>query len=188
MFAFFCLVLSFSAIGGMAYVGSKSKFVPMVVEVDRLGQAVAVKALNGDEAIADPKRHAYAEMFELIENLRTVTTDRKANNSLIEKGFSRLTGSARTYARDELRKNPPNDVGASKTVQPIVRTALPLGGKTWQIDWEERSFNLQGEDMGTEYWRATVQYTMNPSEDEKVFRRNPAGFYVSEMSWQKIIK
>lgn len=188
MFAFISLAIAAISIGGLISVALKSKFIPMVMEVDKLGQTVAVKALYGDEAVTDPQRLVYREMFDLIENLRTVTTDRQANNDRLSKGFSRLTGAAEQYVRTELRKAPPNEVGATKTVQVIVRSALKLTGKSWQLDWEEHSYNLNGEETGVEYWRATVQSELNPSADEKVLRRNPIGFRVPELFWQKIVR
>lgn len=188
MFAFFCLFLAFVSLGGMIWTAMQSKFIPMVMEVDKLGQVLVVKALNGDEAVSDPRRLVYREMFDLIENLRTVTTDRQANNDRLSKGFSRLSGSAERYVRTELLKAPPNVVGASKTVQVIVRSALPLTGKSWQIDWEEHSRNLAGEEAGVERWRATVQYELNPAGEERLFRRNPIGYVVTELSWQRLVQ
>lgn len=188
MFAFISLAIAAAAVAGLIWVALKSKFIPMVMEVDKLGQTVAVKALYGDEAVTDSQRQVYREMFDLIENLRSVTTDRQANNDRLTKGFSRLTGAAERYVRTELRKAPPNEVGASKTVQVIVRSALKLTGKSWQVDWEEHSFSLAGEEVGVERWRATVQYELNPSGDEKAIRRNPIGFTVPELSWQRIVQ
>lgn len=188
LFAFFSLALAAFAVGGVIHIGSKSKFVPMVLEVDKLGQVVAVKALTGEEAVTDPRRLVYREMFDLFENLRTVTTDRQANNDRMDKAFLHLNGAARVYVRTELRKAPPNEVGTTKTVQVIVKTALRLSEKSWQVDWEEHSFSLAGEEIGVEMWRATLQYDLDPSGEEKYFRRNPIGFTVSELSWQKVVK
>lgn len=188
MFSFFSQAITALAVVGLIWIGAQSKYIPMVMEVDKLGQVVAVKALHGDEAVADTQRMVYREMFDLIENLRTVTTDRQANNDRLEKGFSRLSGAAENYVRTELRKAPPNVVGATKTVQVKVRSALRLTGKSWQIDWEERSFNLGGIETGVELWRATVQYGLEPSSDAKEIRKNPIGFKVPEMSWQKVVQ
>lgn len=175
------------AIGGVIYIGAQSKYVPLLVEVDKLGRTVAVRALSGDDAITDSSRMVYREMFDLVENLRTVTTDRTANNDRLSKGFSRLEGAARMYVRTELRKAPANDVGATKTVQVKVKTALKLTGKSWQIEWEELSYNLAGEYLGVELWRATLQYELKPSSDEVSIRTNPIGYMVPELSWQKVI-
>ena len=186
-FAFAMLVVTLLAVGGLVYIGSQSKFIPMLVEVDKLGQTVAVRALTGHDAVVDSNRLVYREMFDLIENLRTVTTDRSANNNRLTKGFSRLQGSGYNYVKTELKKNPPNEVGTTKTVQVKVTTALKLAGKSWQIDWEEHSYNLGGVGLGMEKWRAILQYDLLPNGDEMSIRTNPIGFTVSEISWQKVI-
>lgn len=183
---FLMACIALTSVCGLIYVAQQPKFVPMPILVDKLGQTLAVKALYGDEAITDKNRLVYREMFDLITNLRSVTTDRVANNDRLTLGFSRLEGAAAKYVREELRKAPPNIVGATKTVQVKVRSAMPLTGKSWQIDWEEHSFNLAGEAIGVESWRSTLQYDLKPTGDEKVIRTNPIGFKAMEMSWQKI--
>jgi type IV secretory pathway TrbF-like protein len=188
-FAFISLTIAAMGVSGAVWIGGKSKLIPMVFEVDKLGQTVAVKVLNGDEAVTDANRLVYREMFDLFENLRTVTTDREANNDRLHKGFSRLAGAAASYVREELRKAPPNEVGATRTVQVTVRSALRLTGKSWQVDWDETSRGLNGVVVGPpEHWRATLQYVLDPSSDEKVFRTNPIGFTVQEISWQKVVE
>lgn len=177
------------AVGGVVWIGIQSKYIPYTVEVDRLGQVLMVKVMDTENTpkTAIPKE-VYREFFELVENLRSVTTDRDANDDRISKGFSRLRGAAHNYVRAELRKAPPNEVGKSKTVQIKVKSAQPLSGKTWLVEWEEHSRSLQGEEIGLEVWRATITWTQEEgAESEKKARRNPSGFYVDEMSWQKVI-
>lgn len=185
--AFASLVVTALAVIGVIYIGSKSKFVPMMVEVDKLGRTLAVRALTGNDAVTDSSRLVYREMFDLIDNLRSVTTDRQANDDRLANGYARLSGAGRVYVRAELKKAPANDVGATKTVQVKVKTALKLAGRSWQIEWEELSFNLAGEALGVELWRATLQYELLPSGEEESIRKNPIGFTVPEISWQKVI-
>lgn len=189
MFAFFLLLLLAGAIGGVIVIGSKSKFVPFMVEVDKLGRTIAVRALDGGDAIADFGKMDYREIFELIENLRTVSSDIGANNKHLEDGFSRLRGAAASYVRTELRKAPPNEVGASKTVQVLVKTAFPISGasNTWQVEWEEHSYGGDGEAIGVEKWKASVSFTFDPSDKEEVFRKNPLGFFVDNLNWARVI-
>lgn len=184
-FAWMAVIAALS-VSGSIYLAGRSRFIPMVVEVDKLGQTLAVRALTGDDAVTDSNRLVYREMFDLIENLRTVSTDRFANNGRLSAGLSRLTGSANNYVKTELRKAPPNEVGTTKAVQIKVRSALKLTGRSWQIDWEERSLGLNGDDIGVEVWRATLQYTLEPAANAEAIRRNPIGFTVSELSWQKV--
>ena len=187
LFAFFAMGIAALSVCGVVYIGSQSKYVPMLVEVDKLGQTLAVRALTGDDAVTDSSRLVYREIFDIVENLRTVTTDRFANNDRISKGFSRLNGSARNYVRTELKKAPPNEVGTTKSVQVKVKSALKMAGKSWQVDWEEHSFTLNGDLIGVELWRATLQYELIPSDDVQIIRINPIGFNVSDISWQKVI-
>ncbi len=187
LFAFICLGIAAIAVCGAIYIGSQSKFVPYLVEVDKLGRTVAVKALTGDEASVDPSRLVYRELFELVENLRTVTTDVGSNNRNLTNGFARLSGAANTYVRAEIMKAKPNDVGQTKTIQVVVKTALRLTDKTWQVEWEERSYGLNGEFMYAEKWKATVGYRLSPQGTEEAIRQNPVGFIVTDMSWQKVI-
>ncbi|HJV75108.1 MAG TPA: VirB8/TrbF family protein [Noviherbaspirillum sp.] len=186
-FAFISLGIATLAVAGVIYIGAKSKFVPYLVEVDKLGRTVAVRALTGDDAITDAKRNVYSETFELIENLRTVTTDRMANNRNLDKAFSRLSGSALAYVKAELKKAPPNEVGKTKTVQVQVKTALKLTDKTWQVEWEEYSYGLNGDFLGMEKWKATLQYKLAPSGEEEQIRKNPIGYTVPELNWMKVI-
>lgn len=179
-------ITTMMAVAGLTYVALQPKFIPQLVEVDKLGQTVAVKAIYGDEAITDVNRLVYREMFDFFQNARSVTTDRQENNRKLKKVFLRLDGAANKYVRTELRKAPPNVVGASKTVDVKVRTAMPLTGKSWQIDWEEHSFNLAGEATGVEYWRSTVQYELRPTGTPSIFQENPIGFTITEISWQTI--
>ncbi len=187
IFAFISLGIAAIAIAGALYIGSQPKFVPYIVEVDKLGRTVAVRALDGDDATVDSKRIVYSEMFELIENLRTVSTDMAANNSRIEKGFSRLKGAGAEYVRTELRKAKPNDIGETKTVQVQVKIALPVSDSSWQVEWEEHSFNLKGEEIGIERWKANLKFVLKPSKNEEIFRKNAIGLYVTELNWVKVI-
>lgn len=185
--AFCCLAIAGLSIVGVIYIGAQSKFVPYLVEVDKLGRTLAVRALTGDAAVSDPARLVYREMFELIENLRTVTTDVGANNRNLTNGFARLSGAANIYVRAEIGKAKPNDVGQTKTVQVVVKTALRLTDKTWQVEWEEKSYGLNGDFMGSEKWKATVGYQLSPQGTEEAIRQNPSGFIVTDMSWQRVI-
>lgn len=187
MFAFFCLFLAAVAIGGVVYIGAQSKIIPMLVEVDKLGRTVAVRVLDGDDAVTDANRLVYREMFDLIEHLRTVTTDVAANNSNLSKGFSRLSAGASGYVRTELRKAPPNEVGTTKTVQVQVKTVLRISENVHQVEWEEHSFNFKGEEFAVEKWKATVTYKLVPPSAEEGIRINPIGFTVNDLSWMKVI-
>lgn len=187
-FAFIMAGISIMAVAGVIWIGSQSKFIPYLVEVDKLGRTLAVRALSENDILRNANGQIYREIFEMVENLRTVTTDRNANNDRLTKGFSRLTGSALAYVKQELKKAPPNTVGQSKTVQVQVKTALRLSDKSYQVEWQEHSYNLAGELLAVDNWKATLSYELVLSgDDPEVIRKNPIGFTTYEMNWMKVI-
>jgi type IV secretion system protein TrbF len=68
-----CLLIAWGAVGGVIYIGSKSKYVPYVIEVDKLGEAVAVGPAQL-AAPADP-RVVRASLASFISSARLVTPD-----------------------------------------------------------------------------------------------------------------
>jgi type IV secretion system protein TrbF len=68
-----CLLIALGAVGGVIYIGSKSKYVPYVIEVDKLGEAVAVGPAQL-AAPADP-RVVRASLASFISSARLVTPD-----------------------------------------------------------------------------------------------------------------
>lgn len=181
-------LLSVAAVGGMAYIGSLPKIKPYPIEVDHLGRVRAVRALSENDTRIDPERIIVAELDEMIVNLRTVTTDREANNRNISKGLSRLAGAAHTYAYTELRKAPPNEVGTTKTVQVKTYPPLKISDGVWQIEWEELSQNLAGQLIGSaERWKAVITVKLQPNlDDEEIFKKNPYGFQGHQLNWTRV--
>lgn len=185
-FAFFSLVVAACAVGGIAYIGSQSKIKTYLVEVDKLGRTIAVRAVDGRDAITDPKRMVYREMIELIENARTVTTDFGANNKALTYVFTRLEGAAYNYVKTELLARKPNEVATSHTVVVDVNAALPITDNTWQVEWTETSYNLKGEKMpNPERWKANIYFELRPGGSEADLKRNPLGFTSPSLSWTR---
>ena len=67
------LLIVLAAVGGLIHIGSQSKFVPYVVEVDKLGQAVAVAPAQ--RAAAVDQRVVHASVASFVSDARLVTPD-----------------------------------------------------------------------------------------------------------------
>ena len=67
------LMIALAGVGGIIYIGSQSRFVPYVVEVDKLGQAAAVAPAQLAAAV-DP-RVVHAAVASFISDARLVTPD-----------------------------------------------------------------------------------------------------------------
>jgi len=67
------LLVALGGIGGMIHIGSQSKFIPYVIEVDKLGQQLAIT--RADRAANVDSRVIRATVAEFIADSRTVTPD-----------------------------------------------------------------------------------------------------------------
>ncbi len=55
-----CLMIALASVGGIIHIGSQSKFIPYIIEVDKLGQALAVSLVHQRCAYCD-SRYRLAE-------------------------------------------------------------------------------------------------------------------------------
>jgi len=190
--ALISLLVAFAAVGGVVYIGSQSKFVPYVVEVNKLGEAMAVAPAS--QAGKVDQRIVRASVAEYIVNARTVTPDIAMQRRAIFKVYALMNpGSPATRKMTAyLNGNPetnPFKRAAKHTVNVEIVSAIPQTSATWQVDWIETQRTRKGEVVGKPYrMRAmlnVVGHPMPPDVSDDQIRLNPMGIYVSDYSWTK---
>lgn len=82
------LLIALSAVGGMIYIGQQSKFVPYVIEVDKLGQTMAVSRV--DRAAPVDNRVVQATLTSFIADARMVTPDVAVQRAAIYRVYALL--------------------------------------------------------------------------------------------------
>jgi type IV secretion system protein VirB5 len=194
LFGVACLMIALGSIGGVIYVGSKSKFVPYVIEVNRLGEAVAVGPAQV-AAPADP-RVVRATLASFIASARLVTPDVSLQRAAIFRVYALL------HSKDPAAQQMNEWYNGSKESSPFVRAAkvtvttdinsvLPISGTSWQVDWQETTRDREGALVGQPvHMRAMVTVYLDPpsiSGDEAAIERNPLGIYVSNFTWQEVL-
>lgn len=190
--ALISLLLALAAVGGVIYIGSQSKFVPYVVEVNKLGEAMAVSPAA--KAAKVDQRIVRASVAEFIVNARTVTPDVAMQRRGIFKVYALMTaGSAATRKMTAYLNGSPETTpfkrAEKQTVNVEIVSAIPQTATTWQVDWIETQRTRKGELIGKPYrMRAllnVVSQPMPPDVTEDQIRLNPLGIYVSDYSWSK---
>lgn len=190
--ALISLLVAFAAVGGVVYIGSQSKFVPYVVEVNKLGEAMAVAPAS--QAGKVDQRIVRASVAEFVVNARTVTPDIAMQRRAIFKVYALMNpGSAATRKMTSfLNGNPetnPFKRAEKQTVNVEIVSAIPQTSTTWQVDWIETQRSRKGDVMGKPYrMRAmlnVVSHPMSSDATEDQIRLNPLGIYVSDYSWTK---
>lgn len=186
------MLITLAGVGGMIFIGSQSKFVPYVVQVDKLGQAVAVAPADR-AAVADPAV-VRASVSAWISDVRMVTPDVALQRKAVFRVYSMLAPNDPATAKTNEWLNGTEDSSpfkraAKETVSVELDTVLAQTPDTWQIDWIETTRDRQGILKGQpQRLRALVTvYTVPPTTDttEQQMRDNPLGIHLRDFSWSK---
>ncbi|MEX3547692.1 MAG: conjugal transfer protein TrbF [Burkholderia sp.] len=186
------LLIALAGVGGVIHIGSQSKFVPYVVEVDKLGQAVAVAPAQ--RAAAVDQRVVHASVASFISDARLVTPDVALQRKAVFRLYSMLSANDPATAKTNEWLNGSEDSSpfkraAKETVSTEILSVIPQTPDTWQVDWMETTRDRQGVVKGQPFrMRALVTvYTVaaTPQTTEEQVRNNPLGIYVRDFSWSK---
>lgn len=192
MVAILCLLITLASVGGIAYVGSQSKFVPFLYHLDSHGRATAVGPVELASQ-TDPRVLA-AAIGDFVANARLVTVDAALQRKAVYQVYAMLseqdpaTGKMNQWMNGTEDSNPFTRA-EKETVTVDISTVLPQTADTWEVTWMESVWNRKGEANGPPVaMRALVTvYRAGPSptttEDE--LRRNPLSVYVRDFSWSK---
>ena len=188
------LMIVLAAVGGIIHIGSQSKFVPYVYEVDKLGQTNAVGPMSRASK-ADP-RVIHASVAEFIGDARLVTPDVALQRKAVYRVYAKLgPNDAGTAKMNEWLNgkadSSPFARAAVETVSVEITSVIPQTPDTWQVDWLETTRDRQGVAKGEPVrMRALVTvYVVEPTADtkEEQLRNNPAGIYVRDFSWSRLL-
>jgi type IV secretory pathway TrbF-like protein len=185
-------LITLAAVGGLGYIGSQSRFIPYIVEVDKLGQAVAIQP--AEQAASGDPRVVRAMVANFISDARMVTPD----GDLQKKAIERIYGLLQLH--DPARQKMNEWFSASKDSSPFERaqkvivsveigSVLQQSPTSWQVDWVETTRDREGAMQGQPArMRAIVTvYIVPPSQQtsESQIRSNPIGMFVKDFSWSR---
>jgi type IV secretory pathway TrbF-like protein len=185
-------MITFAAIGGIIHLASQSKFVPYVIEVDKLGQTMAVAPAQ--RAAPIDQRVVHASLASFMSNARLVTPDIALQRKAIFAIYAMVNAddpaaSKMTAWLNGSEASNPFHRAAKETVETEIVSVIPQSPDTWQIEWNEKVFDRQGVPVGRPYrMRALATVEIIPPTDttsEEKIRQNPLGVYVKDFSWSK---
>lgn len=190
--ALLCLMITLVAIGGVLHLASQSKFIPYIIEMDKLGQTAAVAPAQ----LATPvdQRLVRANLAAFISNARLVTPDIALQRKAVLAVYAMLHGDDPAAAKMTAWLNGneasnPFQRAAKETVETEIVSVIPQSPDSWQIEWNEKLFDRQGVPIGQPYRMkalATVEIVPpDASTTEEKLRQNPLGVYVKDFSWSK---
>ena len=186
------LLVALASVVGVVYIGSQSKFIPYVIEVDRLGQAVAVQPAQTAEPANERVIHAYVAAF--INDARQVTPDIALQRAAIFRVYAMLSGNdpATLEMNQFLNGNPelnPFKRAEKETVAVQIESVMRQTPESWQVDWVETVRDRQGTvKMPPFHMRALLTVYLEPptpATTEEQIRKNPLGIYIKDFRWSK---
>ncbi len=186
------LLIALAGVGGIIHIGSQSKFIPYVIEVDTLGQALAAGPVSA--ATKTDPRVIHASVAEFITDARLVTPDVALQRQAVFRIYAKLaaTDPATAKMNEWLNGTPessPFKRAAKHMVSIDIQSVLTQSPDTWQVDWVETTRDRQGVRQGAPVtMRALITvYTAEPTAQttEQQIRLNPLGIYVRDFAWSR---
>src|SRR5271166_2920127 len=165
------------------WMASQAHVVPYVVEVNKLGESLAVHRVVAAPPI-DPGR-IRAQLARWVADVRTVYADPDAirANGTEALAWVEHGSDAFTQVTTLFRDNPPTVRGAKESVGVAIESVGQIGADTWSIDWNEETRPKDGTAASVSYWRMTARIKIVPPTDDATIMINPAGVY---LTWFKI--
>lgn len=189
-FGFAGLIVAGGAVGGLVHIGSQSKFVPYVIEVDNYGRPTAVS--RADSAETPMPRVMAAQISEWVHNMRSVTSDAILQRSNVFKAYALLPDNTSARLKADEWFNGKGESGANPferaakgTVETVIQKPLPISPDTWSVDWEEIERDRDGKINKSSRYRVMVTVSITPPETEDQILANPTGLGITEFSWSK---
>ncbi|AAF85612.1 conjugal transfer protein TrbF (plasmid) [Xylella fastidiosa] len=185
------MLIGLAAVGGMTYIGSQSKFIPLVFQQDGSGNTISMTRPDHiPEARVDDYRTAVSDF---ITNIRLVTPDAGLQHKAVLKTYGYLvpndpaTLKTKEYLNGTKETNPFNRA-ANEMVNVDVKSVLQQSKDTWQIDWQETVRGRDGSLKGAPYMmRALVTIYQNKDTEVKPEKMliNPHFIFVKDYNWSK---
>jgi len=188
------LMISLASVGGMIYIGSQSKFIPLVFQQDSGGNTVSITRA---EKIPDAKIDDYrTAVGQFIEHIRLVTADADLQRKAVLQTYAFLNAQdpaalkANEYLNGNKEVNPFNRA-ANETVSIELRSVLPQSKESWQVDWLETVRSRDGTQKAKPtLMRAIISIYQNEPTSETTdieALRNPHFLYIRDFNWSKQI-
>ena len=192
LFGLLGLLTGLAGVGGMIHIGSQSKFVPYVIEVDKLGQTLPVSVAD-KAAPADP-RIVSSLLARAITLARMVTPDVVVQRNAIFDLYASLDSSDPAALKMQEYLGSDSDTSpfkraAKETVDVQITSVIPQSDETWQVDWK-KSVRARGDCSIISRFRMRVLvriYVVPPTNrtSEEQIRKNPLGIFIRDFNWSK---
>lgn len=182
-YAFFgALGLSACLTGGIVWQGSQGSIIPWVVQVDKLGEALAVAPAVSDFDPSDPQIAFHLARF--IEQVRSIPDDPIIVRQNWLRAYDFVTDRGALVLNDYARTNDPFAAVGREQVGIDVTSVIRASPASFRVAWVERRYR-DGSLAETSRWTAILTITVQTPRTPDALRKNPLGIFVNAINWSK---
>lgn len=186
--ALFALLLDGFLSVGLFYQAARSRISPYVVEVDRLGHAMAfgpaVELKAPEERFYRYALSSWIVAARTVYGPEDVEPQRRAANT----AYAYVRGEAAQRLTSYYSTHNPILLSRDRTVSVEIRSVLKTGadarGATfWELEWVESHRGRGGSSLERQLWRASARTLLDPPRTSDTVLLNPLGLYLVSFDW-----
>jgi type IV secretory pathway TrbF-like protein len=172
------------SIFGIIYIGTQSKFIPYVVEIQN-GQVIYTGVANNSNYDSLKPQLAIFFFQDFIKSARSVSIDGDIEQNNQKKAYALTKGVATTELDQFFKQRDPYVVVTKRTISVDVNYVNQLPNNAVEIGWTETSHDSQtGQILYQERYIGEFSFDWSsPSQNDYILQNNPFGFYITNISW-----
>lgn len=176
------LGLSAALTGGLVWQSVRGTITPWVVEVDRLGQAVAIAPASAGNRPTDPQIAWHLGRF--VAQVRSISADPVVVRGNWLTAYDYTTQRGALALSDYARSADPFGKIGRMQVAVEVSSVIRASPDSFRVAWIERRYE-DGQLAATERWTAILTIVLQPPKSSDALRKNPLGVFVHALSWSR---
>lgn len=182
---FFAFGVAGIAVAGCVYLATQSHIEAVVIEVDKLGDAVVASRL-GTQQIFENDRVTRAQLAHWVKAARTVYADVAAETQYLKDAYSMLPRTSQAYAKMNAyyKDHVPYERAATETVEVVINSALPISRDVWKVEWTETVSPRNGGAVSVKHWQVDLTISISLGKTIEEMTANPSGVYIMNYSWE----
>lgn len=182
LMAFGGLALSSLMSAALIWQSMQSRVTPYVVEVDRLGEALAVTAADAAYTPTDPQIAWHLARF--IEHVRSISLDPVLMRRDWLSAYDFATQRGGIFLGEYARRADPFAAVGEKTVSVQVTSVVRASDRSFQVKWTETAYD-RGAQTSVSHWTGILTVVTKAPASADSLRKNPLGVYVDAVDWSR---
>lgn len=182
LISFGSLALSAGLAAGLVVMSARGTVTPWIVQVDRLGEAVATGPAQAGYRPTDPQ--IAWQLARWIEGTRSISIDPVVVRQNWLRAYDFTTDRGAAALNDYARTNDPFSRVGRQTVAVDISSVIRASDSSFRVAWTERRYD-SGALVATERWTAILTIVLQPPTTADKLKKNPLGVYVHGLNWSR---